>query len=63
MIAKPTNHSPIGGAPDDILSPAVMYPVWKHIVTLPRMGAQKAEGIEQEFGVFSWCQSPHMFLA
>lgn len=46
MIAKPTNHPPIGGAPEDILSPAVMYPVRKHIVTLPRMGIQKAEGME-----------------
>lgn len=45
IIAKPTNHPPIGGAPEDILSPAVMHPVRKHIVTLPRTAIRKAEGI------------------
>lgn len=58
MIAKPTNHPPIGGAPEDILSPAVMHTVRKHIVTLPRMGIQKAEGIRP--GIWSIFMMPSL---
>lgn len=58
MIAKPTNHPPIGGAPEDILSPAVMYTVRKHIVILPRMDIQKAEGIRA--GIWSIFMVPSL---